>query len=133
MPEISLPDGRITWESILYTVALLVTLAGVLAALVKGWEAYRKISLRDRVRRLEGEIAEIRGRLHVGDLRLDLQSDDMGQILSSLQALLLHFISGNDHERLRGQLTGLNQYVNTRTTRHNQILAEAAPEHEENA
>ena len=63
-------------------------------------------------------------RLQLGDKRFELQSDDMGQTLSTLQALLVHFITGNDHDRLREQLTGLNNYMGQRATRAVEISNE---------
>ena len=100
MPEVKLPDIGITFDSILYTVALIVAVSGVLVAIVKGVEAWKKISVRDRVKALEGRMTKVEARLQLGDKRFELQSDDMGQTLNTLQALLIHFISGNDHDRL---------------------------------
>ena len=39
MPEVKLPDVVFSWDSVIYAVALIVAVAGVLVALVKGWEA----------------------------------------------------------------------------------------------
>ena len=132
MPEVKLPDAGLTFESILYAVALIVAVAGVLVALVKGWEAWKKISVRDRVKSLERRMNAVEARLQLGDKRFELQSDDMGQTLSTLQALLIHFISGNDHDRLRGQLTDLSNYMTTRATRAVEIANSIDNEHQEN-
>ena len=117
MPEVKLPDAGITFDSILYTVALIVAASGVLVAIVKGVEAWKKISVRDRVKALEGRMGKVEARLSLGDKRFQLQSDDMGQMLNTLQTLLIHFISGNDHDRLRDQLTDLSDYMSDRATR----------------
>ena len=98
-------------------VALVVAVCGVLAALVKGWESYKKISVRDKVKDLERRMEKVEARLKLGDKRFDLQNDDMGHMLNTQQALLLHFISGNDHERLRTQLTELGNYMAERATK----------------
>ena len=127
MPEVKLPDAAITFESVIYVVAMIVAAAGVLVAIVKGWEAYKKISVRDRVKKLEAEMSKVKARLRLGDQRFALQSDDMGQILTTMQSLLIHFISGNDHNLLRENLEGLNTYMNQRATRQMQI----EHEHEE--
>ena len=127
MPEVKLPDAGITFDSILYMVAMVVAVAGVLVALVKGWEAYRKISVRDRVTKLEGRMSKVEARLQLGDKRFELQNDDMGAILACQQALLMHFITGNDHKKLQDELTNLNSYMNTRATR----MLEYATEHEQ--
>lgn len=112
-----LPDAGVSFDSIVYFIALAVVVAGVLTALVKGWEAWKKISLRDRVKSLEGRMDKVESRLKLGDKRFELQSDDMGQTLNTLQALLIHFISGNDHDRLRDQLQDLSTYMSDRATR----------------
>ena len=124
MPNVKLPDAGITFESVLYAVALIVAVAGVLVALVKGWEAWKKISVRDRVKSLERRMDKVESRLKLGDKRFELQSDDMGQTLNTLQALVIHFISGNDHDRLRGQLTELSNYMTQRATRSLEIANE---------
>ena len=117
MPEVKLPDAGITFENVIYVIALAVAVSGVLVALVKGWEAYKKISVRDRVKQLEGRMEKVEARLKLGDKRFDLQNDDMGHMLNTQQALLLHFITGNDHERLRTQLTELGNYMSERATK----------------
>ena len=136
MPEVKLPDAGITFEGVVNVVALIVAVSGVLVAIVKGWEAWKKISVRDRVKDLEGRMGKVEARLSLGDKRFDMQSDDMGQTLETLQALIVHFISGNDHDRLREQLTSLNNYMTHRATRvaqyateHAQVMA-AGQQHE---
>ena len=124
MPEMKLPDVGISFESILYAVALIVAIAGVLVALVKGWEAWKKISVRDRVKDLEGRMDKVEARLSLGDKRFELQAEDMGQMLNTQQALLIHFISGNDHDRLRDELTNLSEYMSKRATRAMEYAAE---------
>jgi len=127
MPQVKLPDAGITFDSILYTIALIVAGAGVLVAIVKGWEAWKKISVRDRVKALEGRMEKVEARLSLGDKRFQLQSDDMGHLLTTQQVLLIHFISGNDHEKLRDQLSDLTNYMSERATK----AMEYATEHEQ--
>ena len=124
MPEAKLPDVNITFESVLYAIALVVVVAGVLVALVKGCEAWKKISVRDRVKSLERRMDKVESRLRLGDKRFELQSDDMGQTLTTLQTLMIHFISGNDHDRLREQVTNLGNYMTQRATRAVEIANE---------
>lgn len=126
MPEVKLPDAGITFDSILYVIALLVAVSGVLVALVKGWEAYKKVSLRDKVKRLEGRMEKVEARLKLGDKRFDLQNDDMGHLLNTQMALMLHFVSGNDHDKLREQIESLSDYMTQRATK----TAAYAAEHE---
>ena len=117
MPEVKLPEAGITFDSILYVVALLVAVSGVLAALVKGWESYKKVSLRDKVKKLEGRMAKVEARLQLGDKRFDLQNDDMGHLLDIQMALMLHFVSGNDHDKLNAQIKTLGEYMTKRATK----------------
>lgn len=124
MPQVKLPDAALTWDAILYAVALLVAIAGVLAALVKGWEAWKKISVRERVSKLEGRMAKVEARLQLGDKRFELQNDDMGAMLATQQALLMHFITGNDHKKLQDELTSLNSYMTKRATKIREYAAE---------
>lgn len=122
-----MPDVKITFDGILYAVALVVAVCGVLAALVKGWESYKKISVRDRVKNLEGRMTKVESRLQLGDKRFELQQDDMGHLLNIQMALLVHFVSGNDHDRLREQIDQLSTYMAQRATK----AAAYAAEHEQ--
>ena len=124
MPEMKLPEAAITFDSILYVVALLVAVSGVLVALVKGWEAYKKVSLRDKVKKLEGRMAKVESRLQLGDKRFDLQNDDMGALLDIQMALMLHFVSGNDHDKLNAQIKALSEYMTKRATKTAAYAAE---------
>lgn len=117
MPEAKLPDVAISFDTVIYFIALLVVISGVLVALVKGWEAWKKISVRDRVKSLEGRMSKVEARLKVGDMRFDLQNDDMGHLLNTQQALMLHFITGNNNDKLRTQLTELGNYMSERATK----------------
>ena len=127
MPDVKIPETSITFDSILYVIAVIVAVSGVLVALVKGWEAWKKISVRDRVSNLEGRMKKVEARLQLGDKRFELQNDDMGAMLATQKALLLHFITGNDHKKLQDELSSLDTYMNQRATR----MLEYANEHEE--
>ena len=127
MPEAKLPDVAISWDTVLYILAIAVTIAGVLVALVKGWEAWKKISVRDRVKDLEGRMAKVEARLSLGDKRFELQSDDMGHMLNTQLTLMMHFYSGNDHDKLKDHITALTEYMSERATK----AAAYAAEHEQ--
>ncbi len=127
MPEVKLPDVVFSWDNVIYAVALVVAISGVLVAIVKGWDAWKKISVRDRVKKLEGRMTKVEARLQLGDRRFELQNDDMGAMLATQKALLLHFITGNDHKKLQDELTVLDSYMNQRATR----MMEYANEHEQ--
>ena len=126
MTEVKLPDAVITFDSIVFVVAFLVAVSGVLVALVKGWEAWKKVSVRDRVKKLEGRMETVEARLRLGDKRFNLQSDDMGHLLDTQMALMLHFVSGNDHDKLNAQINALSKYMAERATKAAQYTAEHA-------
>ena len=126
MPEVNLQNASATWNIILYAVALAVVVAGVLTALLKGWQSWKQISVRDRVKKLEGRMDRVEARLTLGDKRFDLQSDDLGHMLNTQQALMLHFLSGNDHDKLKEQITALSEYMTQRTVKAAQYAAEQA-------
>lgn len=124
MPEVKLPEASITFDSVVYIIAIAVAVSGVLVALVKGYEAYKKISVRDRVKDLEGRMKKVEARLLLGDKRFDLQNDDMGHLLNTQMALMIHFVSGNDHDKLREQITALSEYMTQRATKTAAYAAE---------
>ena len=117
VPNVTLPDTTFSWANIVYAIAFAVAVSGILAALVKGWESYRKISLRDRVKKLEDDMSTVKHRLEVGNKRFKSQGEDMGQILQTLSALQIHFITGNDHDKLRQSNDELVEYMNKRAQR----------------
>ena len=117
MPEVKLPDATITLDGILYIFAVAVAVCVAISSIYKGWEALKKISVRDRVKALEGRLDKVEARLQLGDKRFELQNDDMGAMLATQQALLVHFITGNDHAKLKDELQNLNNYMNQRATR----------------
>ena len=51
----------------------------------------------------------------------------MGAMLATEKALVLHFITWNDHKKLQDELTSLDTYMNQRATR----MMEYATEHEQ--
>lgn len=124
MPQMKLPDAGITFDTVIYFIALAVAVSGVLVALVKGWEAYKKISIRDRVKDLEGRMRKVEARLQLGDKRFELQSDDMGQLLNTQLAVMIHLKSGNDHDKLDDQIKDLTEYMTKRATKAAAYMAE---------
>ena len=117
MPTIEGPKVSLSFDTILLVLAVILTAIGILVAIVKGIEAWKKISLRDRVKKLEERVDHIDVRLQAGNRRFKAQSEDMGQILQTLSALQIHFITGNDHEKLRESNEELTAYMTMRATR----------------
>lgn len=124
MPEVKLPEAAVTWDMVIYIVAVLVAVSGVVVALVKGWESVKKISVRGRIKKLEGRMEKVEARLRLGDKRFDLQNDDMGHLLNTQMALMLHFVSGNDHDKLKEQINALSSYMTERATKTAAYAAE---------
>ena len=124
MPEVKIPDATITFDSVVYVIAIAVAVSGILVALVKGYEAWKKISVRDRVKDLEGRMKKVEARLLLGDKRFDLQNDDMGHLLNTQMALMIHFVSGNDHDKLKEQINALGTYMSERATKTAAYAAE---------
>ena len=96
----------------------LTALCGALAAVWKGVEAYRELTgaearKKDKARLevMEHRIAACEERLRRGDARFDDAHSDMTQMLTVLNAMLMHFISGNDHDKLRGVKEQLDRYL----------------------
>lgn len=117
MPTIEGPKVSLSFDTILLVLAVILAAIGILVAIVKGIEAWKKISLRDRVKKLEERVDHIDVRLQAGNRRFKAQSEDMGQILQTLSALQIHFITGNDHEKLRESNEELTAYMTMRATR----------------
>lgn len=117
MPTIEGPKVSLSFDTLLLAGAVIVAFFAVLVAVVKGVEAWKKISLRDRVKGLEMRMDACEKRLRRGDKIFKQQSDDLGQVLVTMQGLLIHFITGNDHERLKETNEELTAYMAERATR----------------
>lgn len=117
MPTIEGPKVSLGFDTLLLAGAVILAFFAVLVAVVKGVEAWKKISLRDRVKGLEMRMDACEKRLRRGDKIFKQQSDDLGQVLVTMQGLLLHFITGNDHERLKETNEELTAYMAERATR----------------
>lgn len=117
MPTIEGPKVSLSFDTLLLAGAVILAFFAVLVAVVKGVEAWKKISVRDRVKGLEMRMDACEKRLRRGDKIFKQQSDDLGQVLVTMQGLLLHFITGNDHERLKETNEELTAYMAERATR----------------
>lgn len=122
MPSVELPVAGITFDSILYVLALLVAFSGVIVAIVKGIEAWRKVSVRDKVKDLESRMNEVEERLDKGNKRFKEQGDDLGQVLTTMHAMMMHMISGNDVDKLRETEKELTAYMAKRKTHEEESI-----------
>lgn len=118
MPTIEGPKVSLTWENFLLAAAVVLALLAVVVLIAKGADAWKKLfPTRARVKDLEQRVDKIEKRLEAGNRRFKAQSADMGQVLQTLSALQMHFISGNDKEKLQESNKELTAYMNQRATR----------------
>ena len=117
MPKIEGPTVSLGFDTILLVVAVIIAFFVAAAAIRNGIEAVKGMSVRGRVKKLEEQVETINKRLEKGNRKFKAQSDDMGQILITMQGLLVHFITGNDHEKLRETNDELTAYMAARATR----------------
>ena len=66
---------------------------------------------------LEDQMDKVNKRLEKGNRKFRAQSDDIGQLLVVNQSMLMHFITGNDHEKLRETNESLTAYMAARASR----------------
>ncbi len=95
--------------------AAMVAVLGTVAAIWKGVDAWRRLTSAEKREaeqtRLRQTLRDLDGRLSGCEERLRRGDSDMVQLLTALNAMLMHFISGNDHEKLRGVKEGLDRYL----------------------
>ena len=120
-----MPTVQLSFENILLSVAVILLLANTISSLNKGKKDWRELSgaeqrsqeiagMKDRIKSLEDTIAKVEVRLDKGDANFDKVSNDTEQIMNVLDGLLMHFISGNDKEKLRSVKDELDHYKNGR-------------------
>lgn len=118
MPELE-------WNNILITLATVAAACGLIAALWKGAEALGKLThaaekkaaeaaQNARLDEVEKRLDACEARLEKGDKQFADTREDMTQTLTVLNAMLMHFISGNDHEKLKGVKESLDIYLSVR-------------------
>lgn len=119
------PIEGITPQMLWSAVLVLSGFCALAAILWKGLEAMRSLTgmteRRHMRRKLESELSAMRQRISVceerlkqGDIQAESMRGDMTQMLTVLNAMLMHFISGNDHEKLRRVKDELDRYLTER-------------------
>lgn len=117
MPKIEGPTIALSFETVLLVAAVII-LFFVLANTVRsGIEAIRGMSVRGRVKKLEDQMEAVNKRLEKGNRKFRAQSDDIGQLLIVNQSMLMHFITGNDHQKLKETNESLTAYMAARASR----------------
>lgn len=120
-----MPDVKLTFESVLLVIAVILLFASTISVLNKGRKDWREISGQDRrqeeidrldkrVSKLETGMDEVKDRLQQGEENFQQISNDTEQIMNVLDGMLMHFISGNDKEKLKNVKNDLDHYKNAR-------------------
>lgn len=117
MPEIKGQAVALDFNTLLLVCAVIIAFFVLATTIRNGIEAVRGLSVRGRVKRMEEQIATINARLERGNRRFKAQSEDMGEILQTLHLLNLHFITGNDHDKLKANDERLTEYMSRRASR----------------
>ena len=117
MPKVEGTAVELRFEGLLFAAAVIIAFFLLAAAVRNGVEAVKGLSVRSRVRTLEGQMQAVITRLEKGNRKFKAQSDDIGQLLVVNQSMLMHFITGNDHEKLRETNESLTAYMAARATR----------------
>ena len=121
MPEI---------KDILVVLAFFLLAAQNISILNKGKKDWKELSgaaaretemleMKNRIGALETEMTEMKSRLEEGEKNFRKISSDTAQIMNVLDGLLMHFISGNDREKLRSVKGELDKYKNERMKEEN--------------
>lgn len=114
--------GEISWNDILKAAAVIAAVCGFIAAIWKGVEAIHKLARTDEraekehaqnaaIADLNARMTRCEERLAKGDVQFGESRTDMTQMLNVLNAMLMHFISGNDHDKLRDVKKELDTYL----------------------
>ena len=117
MPSVENVSFPVTWEFILQVIALVLAIGAGVVTIVKALEAITKYSVRKKVKDLETRMDAVEERLRLGDKRFEAQSDDLGQVLVSMHAIVMHMIWGNDKDKLQATEKEMTEYMAKRKTK----------------
>ena len=120
-----MPEVMLTGETILVIIAGIVVVAEIISALAKGRQGWGEISgknqrnaematVNQRLTKLETDVSECQRRLGEGDRNFKAVRKDLSQVMDVLDGMLLHFISGNDKEKLKSVKQELDHYKSRR-------------------
>ena len=120
-----MPEVTLSGNTILVIIAGIVIIAEIISAIAKGKEGWQNISgakkranematVNSRLDTLETDMAECQRRLGEGDSNFKAVRRDLAHVMDVLDGLLLHFISGNDKEKLKSVKEDLDHYKSRR-------------------
>lgn len=123
--EEEIPLTDVTAGNLYAAIAFLLGIAAILVSLDKGIEVVQKWrgvkqkqeqaqATEIRFAGIETRLSACESRLEKGDVKFDEVAEDGRHTLLVLNALLMHFISGNNHEKLKSVKTELDTYMATR-------------------
>jgi len=116
---------KITPQDVINALAVISIVMAFFVGVWKFVEAMQKLTKADQRKAAEAaqnaaiadlnkRMTQCEERLARGDARFDENRADMTQILNVMNAMLMHFISGNDHEKLRDVKKELDTYMAVR-------------------
>jgi hypothetical protein len=125
-----MPNVDLNGANTLVTIGIILIVLEALHILANGVDAWKKLTgkdarkkemeeIRNDLNGLGARVTKCEERLRKGDKKFSDTAEDMGQVLMTLSALTMHFITGNDHERLRETNEELTEYMAKRATRKN--------------
>ena len=120
-----MPEVTLGLDTILLALAVILLIANTISTLNKGKKDFRELTgadrrsqeiteIKGRLTACENDIRGINTRLEKGEENFGKISKDTEQIMNVLDGLLMHFISGNDREKLRAVKDELDHYKNAR-------------------
>ena len=120
-----MPEVTLGLNTILLALAVILLIANMVSTLNKGRKDFRELTgadrrnqelteIKNRLSVCEGEVNDIKQRLEEGEKNFGKISKDTEQIMNVLDGMLMHFISGNDKEKLRSVKEELDHYKNAR-------------------
>jgi len=116
---------NITLANLQSAILLIIGIAGILVSIDKGIEVIQKWrgtkarkaaekATDERFIKLEERLQACEDRLERGDQKFSYIEEDSKHTLMALNAMLMHFISGNDHEKLKSVKSELDKYMSER-------------------
>lgn len=113
---------QLTWPNLLLALAVVIVIAGAVTAIWKGVESWRKLSRTEEkkaaedaqnkaIAALSNRISKCEERLARGDVQFQDTRTDMTQVLTVLNVILMHLISGNDNTKLKEVKNELDSYL----------------------
>lgn len=120
-----MPEVTLGLDTILLALAVVLLICTMVSTLNKGRKDLRELTgvdrrnqeiaeIKGRLTACESEMAEVKSRLDKGEKNFGKISKDTEQIMNVLDGMLMHFISGNDKDKLRSVKEELDHYKNAR-------------------